>query len=504
MTTTTNNVQGQSQGLPQEPLSGAAEEGADKKNGFQRASTNAQQKLGKFTAGLKEVSGWDIDTPAESVEDEDDINFMRDTSAAFLQQTPTGARLVIWASVLLVFILVAWSMLAEIDEITRGEGKVIPSQKLKVVQNLEGGILSELLIKEGDKVKINQILLRIDDTRFSSSFEENQLRYFELSAKAARLSAEADNKPFVIPEKIKKEAPDLVQQELNLYESRKRELSKNLQILEQQRQQRYQELREAKARSEQVKRSYDIVHKEWKLTKPLVAEGAASEVEVLRLERQVNELRGELENSRLAIPRVESMYREAKQKTEEAELRFSSQARQELNETLAEIPRLKESSSALEDRVERTVVRSPVTGTVQQILVNTVGGVIQPGMDLVEIVPTEDKLVIEAKVKPADIAQLHPSQRAVVKFTAYDFAIYGSLEAEVVHISADTITDERDETFYLVRVETDENHLSRGGEEYPIIPGMVTNVDVLTGKKSIWDYLMKPVRRGIDRAMTER
>jgi adhesin transport system membrane fusion protein len=240
------------------------------------------------------------------------------------------------------------------------------------------------------------------------------------------------------------------------------------------------------------------------MTRPLISQGAVSKVEMLRLEREANKLQGELETTELQIPIIQSKFDEAQQAIEDKKLVYHNVAKQELNNFLAELEALSVTSVALEDRLKRTHVRSPVRGTVNQILVNTVGGVIQPGMDLIEIVPLEDTLLVEMKIKPSDIAFLHPGQKAMVMFTAYDFTIYGGLEGKVEHISADSITDETGESFYLVRVRTAQNHLGTDANPMPIIPGMVTTVDILTGKNTLLSYLLKPALRTQSLALKER
>ncbi len=435
---------------------------------------------------------------------DEDFDYMNDVAAAILEQTPRRARMILWFALLFLAIAIFWANIAEVDEITRGEGKVIPSSRLQVVQNLEGGIVSEILVKEGDVVEEGQVLIKIDDTRFASSFQEQKLQRFSLLAKSARLRAEADGSKFKATDEVLAEHPEIVDQEKELYDSRKLELDSNKRILKDQVAQRYQELVETRTKKGQIERSHDLLAEELRRTKPLLAEGAISEVEVLRLERQVNDLRGELEVTSHAITRMQSKYNEAKRKLEEAEISFRNEARRELNEVLRELAQIKESSGALEDRVKRTAVRSPVVGKVKQVLVTTVGGVVQPGMDLIEIVPLKDNLQVEARIKPTDIAFLRPGLKATVKFTAYDFAIYGGLDANIVHIGADSITDDRGEAYYIVRVQTEKNFLGDDRTPLPIIPGMVATVDILTGKKSILDYLLKPILKAKERALRER
>jgi adhesin transport system membrane fusion protein len=434
----------------------------------------------------------------------EDIDFVTHSNAAILEQAPRGGRFIIWSVLLFLCFAITWSAWAELDEITRGEGKVISSRQLQVVQNLEGGILSELLVREGDVVEKDQVLLRMDDTRFSSNLREGRLHYLSLVAKVERLRAEANNSEFNMSEEVKTEQSDLLIQEHALFKSRIRELNSNLEIASQQATQQQQELEELGAKVEQLNRSRKLLARELNMTRPLVAEGAISEVEVLRLERQLSELEGDLKGARISIPKAESKLSEAMSKKEEIEISFRNQARLELNEAVSELSQLTESIVALDDRVNRTAVVSPVRGTVKQLLVNTIGGVIQPGASLIEIVPLDDTLLVEARVRPADIAFLHPDQRAIVKFSAYDYAIYGGLDANVELISADTIANEKGESFYLVRVRTERSHLGTENNPLPIIPGMLGSVDIMTGKKTVLSYLMKPVLRARERALTER
>ncbi len=455
--------------------------------------------FGKWSKALAGV-GSEMDHVLQA----DDVDFVAHSQAALLEQSPRGGRFILWMVLVFVVIAFAWAAWAKLDEITRGEGKVIPSRQIQVVQNLDGGILSELLVREGQVVEKGQVLLRIDDTRFSSTLREGRQHYLSLLAKSARLRAAAEGNEFVPPAEVVLERPELAEQERSLFNARASELASNLDIAAEQLAQRQQELSELQAKRDQLKRSLALVQRELNMTKPLVAQGAIAEVEVLRLERQVNELAGELQGAEIAIPKIESRYAEAKAKQAEVEMRFRNEARLELSATVAELSRLSESNLALEDRVNRTAVMSPVRGTIKQLLVNTIGGVIQPGMDLVEIVPLDDTLLMEARVRPADIAFLHPGQRAVVKFSAYDFAVYGGMEAEVEHISADTITDERGESFYMVRVRTSQSYLGSAQHPLPIIPGMLGSVDIMTGKKTVLNYLLKPVLRAKERALTER
>jgi adhesin transport system membrane fusion protein len=434
----------------------------------------------------------------------DDAPFMTDTNAAVLIGASRTSHFILIGTAAFFLIAIIWAAFAELDEVTRGEGKVIPSNKMQVIQNLEGGIVSEILVDEGEIVEKGQPLLRLDDIRFSSSYRESRSKYLSLLAKAARLEAEAQNQPVQMPESLLKEDRELVANEIALFESRKDELESNLSILRQQESQTKQEMAELEAKKNRLARSYALVREELGMSEPLAEDGAISEVEILRLKRSVNDLRGEMEAARLALPRLQAAHEEVRNKIKDLVITFRTEARSELNDIQVELSSVKESMKSQEDRVSRTLVKSPVKGAVNQIMVTTIGGVIQPGMDLMEIVPLEGSLLVEAHVRPADIAFLRPKQHAKVKLTAYDYAIYGGLDAKLEHISADTITDEDGESYYLIRVRTERSYL--GSEESPleIIPGMTATVDILTGEKTVLDYLLKPVLRARERALRER
>ncbi|MBU2984235.1 HlyD family type I secretion periplasmic adaptor subunit [Saccharophagus degradans] len=460
---------------------------------------SAKKRLGSVFQSIADMAANSVDSPLPPA----DLDYITSARAAVLEQSPKGGRYVLWAVVVFFVVTVLWASWAELDEFARGEGKVIPSQYVQVVQNLEGGILAELYVREGERVARGEKLLRIDDTQFASSLREAGVTLAQWELKSMRLRAESNGEAFK-PE-IKKDWPQfLVDQELAYYQSRQQELAGNKEIYDQQLTQRKQELAELEARKEQLQRSYNLLNQELQMTRPLVSQGAISEVELLRLERQVNDLLGELEAAQLAIPRVKSSLDEAKEKLASVDIVFRREAQEELNKVTLELSRLQETSEALVDRVQRTMVISPVAGTVKQLLVKTIGGVIQPGMDIVEIVPSEEIMLVEARVRPADIGYLHPGQKAKVKFSAYDFSVMGGLDGEVVHISPDTIQDEDGDSFYLVRIETSRTFIGPDGRELPIIPGMTVSVDILTGKKTILDYLLKPILKTKQLAMSER
>lgn len=423
---------------------------------------------------------------------------------ALIEDAPRLVRLTIWGLLAFVLFLVLWAHFAIVDEVTRGEGKAIPSSRLQKIQNLEGGIVAELFVREGQIVEAGDPLLRLDDTRFASNVGETEADRLALAARVERLSAEVEGRDLAMPENVLRDAPNLADSERALFESRRDQLRAEIGGLEEQLAQRRQEVREMSSKQEQFRSSLALLRKEIAMSEPLVSSGAISPVEVLRLKRAEVESRGQLDATTLALPRANAAIKEIESKIGETRGRFRSEALTQLNEARTELSKLKSTGKALEDRVRRTLVTSPVRGVVQQMLVSTIGGVIQPGSDIVEIVPLDDTLLVEAKVRPQDIAFLHPGQEAMVKFSAYDFTVYGGLKAELEHISADSITDEDGNSFFLIHLRTDKSHL--GSDEKPllIIPGMMASVDIITGHKSVLSYLLKPIIRAKAEALRER
>ncbi|CAN8142281.1 Membrane fusion protein (MFP) family protein [uncultured Thiomicrorhabdus sp.] len=433
-----------------------------------------------------------------------DIEFMSSLSQASLEKPTFRSQLVVWIMLLVVIWLIAWANYAELDKIVRGDGKVVPSTQIQVIQNLEGGIVEELFVKAGDSVQKGQTLLKLDNTQFASSFGESQMRESQLIARAQRLAAEATGKDLNPPQKFDNpKVQALFDREYELYTARKKQHKSNDTIIVEQIEQKKFELRGTLAQKTQLERSLKLITQEVDLMRPLVRQGVASEVDLLRLQRDQNEVLSKLKDVQSTIPQIRSVITEYRAKRVEAKEDFMNQSQQELNEVLSEKAQLEESKVALEDRVQRTDVKSPVHGTIKQVFVNTIGGVVQPGSDIVEIVPDDDTLVLETKIKPADIGFLYPGLKAKVKFTAYDFAIYGGLDAEVVSLSADTITDEEGNSFYLAKIETVQNHLGTEKDPLYLLPGMTADVDIIVGKHTVLDYILKPIIKAKDLALRE-
>lgn len=435
---------------------------------------------------------------------EQDLRFMSSLSAAVVQKSTNSSQALVWIFLVLVVAFVSWASLATIDEVTRASGKIIPSHQIQKVQYLEGGIVAEILVREGDFIKKNQPLIKIDNVGFKTRFQESKIRLFELKAKAARLKAQIDGKKISFGKVAKKEFSEIVKHEKSLFKSSMAQLKQKIDILNEQLKQRKNEILEAENKKDELSHRYKLINEEIDMTQPLVNRHLLSEVEILKLKRQASKMNGDIEAIILSLPRLKSKISEARKSIKEARLGFSNKAKKEYNEVISEIARIEQTQALLKDKVYKTVLRSPVDGTVKQLLANTVGGVIHPGSDIIEIVPLEDSLVSEVKVRPSDIAYLHLNQEAIVKFSAYDFSIYGGLHGKVIHISADTITNERGESYYLVRIETDSSFLGSAEKPLKIMAGMTVTVDILTGEKTILDYIMKPIFKAKENALRER
>ena len=437
-----------------------------------------------------------------------DLDFMSESSAAAMQSVSSRSHWILWSTLGFLLVALVWASQAHVDEVTVGQGRVIPSNKIQVVQNLEGGIIADILIEPGQVVRKGQPLMRIDDTRFSSSYLEGAAKDDALRARIARLEAEAQLERFKAPADLERNKPELVKQEEAVYEARHQDLQANLAVLRNQAQQRTQELAETRARAVQLQHSYDLVEQELGIIRKAADKNVYPRVDLIKLERQANDLSGELEVALLSVPRLEAAQREMQQKAEQIAADFRATASRELSEARADQSMASASKLELQDRLDRTVVRAPLAGTIKQVKVNTVGGVIQPGMDLVEIVPRDDTLLVEARVRPADIAFVRLGLEAMVKLTAYDFSIYGGLAGTVEHVSADAIVDERPglqpESYYLVRVRIARSSRGGGDKHLKIIPGMQATVDIKTGRRTILQYVLKPILRAKQSALRER
>lgn len=463
-------------------------------------------KIGTFNAFVKKQSWltkpiYYLVNRAVPTESRDDLAWSEESDLAITEQVPLKARMLLYCILSIFIVVVIWAWFAKVDEVIRGDGRVVPSRQVQVIQSLDGGIVSEILIREGELVKIGTPLVKIDETRAVSSLRENKGQYLALLAKQVRLRALAEGGAFNPPAEVQKEIPLVYEQEYALYNASREELDSIVNIARDQMVQREKELIEVQSKKEIAEKTFESANKELAANKPLLASGAVSEIDILKLEREATRARGEIDQSRAQLSRIQSSISEAKRKITEAEQNFRSRVRAELNDTTAKLNSLNETSVALTDKVKQATLKSPVNGKVSRLFFNTIGGVIQPGKEVLELVPTDEALVLETKVQIKDIAFLRPLQPAVVKLTAYDYTIYGTLDAIVESIAADSIIDEKGNAYYLVRVRTLQTNLGKG---LPIIPGMVAQVDILTGKKTILSYLLKPVLKANSYAFTER
>jgi len=433
-----------------------------------------------------------------------DYEFMHSLSAAVLQKSPSKLRVVLYFWVLAIVVFIVWAKFAMIDEIARGDGEIIPSGQNQIIQNLEGGIVEEMLVKEGDVVKKGQILMKINNEKSKSSFSSNAVKADAIEAKIIRLRAEANGKEFKVDKATEERLKKFIENEKHLFNSNKQQLNANISALEERLLQKKQELSEAYSHLKSLNSSLKLINDEVRMTKPMVAKGVRSRIDFLQLQRQQNEIEDKYSSTKKSIPRLKSAIKEVKNQIQEQVYKFQSDARMKLSDAISEIESLRATSTALEDQVSRTLVRSPMNGIVQNIFVNTIGGVIKPGQEIMEIVPSDETLLVEVKIKPKDIAFIYFGQKAIVKFTAYDFSIYGGLDGKVVLISPDTIKDEKDNVFYTVRIKTDKNTIGRDGEDLKIIPGMTVSVDIITGQKSVLDYILKPILKTKQYTFTER
>jgi adhesin transport system membrane fusion protein len=436
----------------------------------------------------------------------EELDFISISSASLIETSSRKSKIIIWMIMFFVVSAIVWASLAQVDEIVRGVGKIIPSRHVQIIQNLEGGIVSEIFVKPGDIVSQGQKLMKIDNKRYESSLGENTVSVNGFKAKAVRLYAESNMVSFgkaLDTLGYSDLSQDLLDNEKSLYDKDIAYLKNDSDMIHEQMNQVQIRNQELASRIESLTESLALTQKEIAMTEPLIYTGAASKVDLLKLRKEHNSTSSEISSSKIRIRENNALIEESRRKLQESEINFRSKAQKEYNQTSSEIEKISETITGYKDQVERSEVLSPVEGIVKQVHINTVGGVIRPGMDIMEIVPIDDNLEVEAKIKPSDIGFIHEGQKALIKFTAFDFSIYGGLEAEVTYVSPDTTVEEK-EVYYTVKLETDSNVIVKNGKEHKIIPGMVVSADIITGKKTITDYILKPVLKTKQAAFTER
>ena len=434
----------------------------------------------------------------------EDVMFMDDLDAISFA-SPRQASLVFLNTVCgLVALFFIWAFFAHVDEITRGSGEVVPSRHSQIVQSLEGGILQDLLVKEGDLVKKDQVLMRLKNVAFASEEKGAEAKLYSLTLRKARLEAEAKGTDFVIPDEMKTKSGNLAENERNLFLSRQEEYQNALNMIENKIEGVSAQIEETKSQIARDSQNISLIQKELAITSKMVAQKAAPQIEEIRLRRELNDANGSLRGAQDKKSGLESDLNAAKKQKEDQEDKFRSQALGELNEVETELSGLQESLKGMGDRVDRAEIRSPVEGVVNNIAIRTVGGVVEPAMKLAEIVPVGDELKVQARVLPSDIAFLKLGQKARVKLTAYDSSRYGYLDGEVSRVGASSVNGQKGDVFFEIEVRTHKSYLGSAEHPLPITSGMVAEVNIITGKKSILEYLMRPFLRLKDRAFTER
>ncbi len=450
----------------------------------------------------------------------EDLPYAAEVEAALARRPTKGAR---WLSVgVFVFFVVflIWAGIATLDEVTHAEGQVVPSSRTQIIQNLEGGILSSVEVHEGQIVEKNDVLARINNEMAESNVRDMLYKAMENLISIRRLRASVSETPLTWPDDLKawlergigytltedqmEQGRTLTQVQQETFVVQERQRRSELDVLKAQSEQRRQEVKEQLARKEQLTRSLSLIHQQLNMASSLLAKRSYSRAQYLELQERAVQTQGEINTLEVSIPRAEAAASEAEHRISLRKAELDAALMEEINKRSLELASLRESLSAGSDRVTRTELRSPVRGTIQKIYINTLGGVVKPGEPIMEIVPLDDTLLVEARVRPQDVAFLHPGQKAMVKVSAYDFSIYGGLDGVLEQISADTMEDKRGEFYYQVKVRTPQTAIVYRGESLPIMPGMMTTVDIMTGKKTVLDYLLKPILKAKQNALREK
>lgn len=414
-------------------------------------------------------------------------------------------HILLYSIAVLLLIFLIWANFTSLQEVARGVGRVIPSSQTQVIQNLEGGIIDEFLVKKGDVVQEGQVILRMRNVQAQSDFAATTQKYLGLLAMTTRLKAEADGKDTVdFPKEVMEGAMDSVRAEQDAFSARRKQMSGQLDVLRQQLEQKRGEVSELNRRIADTSGVLNLARDERSMVAPMVERGAANKMELLQLDRQIRGQETELNGLRSALPRSNAAVREMESRIGELTSTLRADAQRELAEKMIELNTIKQTLSAYQDRSERTEIKSPVHGKVQDIKITTIGGVVKPGDPIMEIVPLEDKLIVEADVKPSDIAFIYPGQKAIVRISAFDFSVYGAVEGVVKNVSPDAFTNQKGESFYRVTVETSETEIKKGDKTFEFIPGMQATVDIITGEKTVITYLLKPFIKASQTALRER
>ena len=471
---------------------------------------NADPNAGLFAA---------MDAPLHGLTP-DDIQFAGEVDAALARRPRFGVRALSVTVAAMFACLLVWAAFAKIDEVTHAEGQVVGSQRTQTIQNLEGGILRAVLVREGQIVDKGDVLAQLDNELAESSYRDAVNKAMENSLAIARLEAELKDQRPAFPENLQDwaaklighkvdentlaRARQIIRDQENAWQSRQNQLNAEIEVLKSQYEQRQHDVEEQIARKTQLDRSLALSIEQRDTAYALVQRNNFSRMEYLGLQQKVVELQGQIDMLAASIPKAQAAAEESKQRIASRRAEQNAAITEEINKRRLELNSLRETLAAGSDRVTRTELRTPVRGTVKQIYINTVGGVVKPGEPIMDIVPLDDTLLVEAKVSPKDVAFLRPGQEVMVKVSAYDFSIYGGLEGKLESISADTIEDKKGNYHYLVKVRTQKTAITYHNEVLPIIPGMIVTADILIGKKTVLDYLLKPILKAKQNALRER
>ena len=434
----------------------------------------------------------------------DDLDFMSEIDAAMRLKPNATSGVLLWVIIALILFIFIWAGVSKIEVMTRGQGQVVPSSETQLVQSLEGGILAELNVREGDAVKKGQILARIENVAFASEERGIEAQSLSLQMKKQRLLAETTGNDFALSDALRAQNPKLAANEIELYQSRQTELNNAKSIAAEAVTKANANIREINATINRLSESKKLLNEQLKITRNLVAKNAMPKVEALTLEREYADVQGNLNAAVQRKQGLESDLSSAQKQLNDAQTKFRSMALAEMSEVETRLSAIRESLTAAGDKVDRTELRATADGIIKTVNQKTVGGIVEPAMKLIEIVPIEDDLKITAKIAPADIAFIKVGQDVNVKITAYDPQKFGSLKGKLMRIGADTVEDREGNIFFEIDVVTDKNYLGAASSPLPIIPGMVAETEIITGKRTILSYMLKPFMRARDRALTEQ
>ena len=462
-----------------------------------------QNRFQKWIANLR--------APIQAVLDSEPVGVRQGLGIAYASRIPQArlsSKILLWTIFGVVFTFFVWAAIARVDDLTRADGRVIPSARLQVIQNLEGGIVQAIHARQGETVEAGALLLSLASTQFGAERDARRQQLYSYLAKVARLRAETDHVEPLFDEDLKTHGAEFIAQEWAEFTTRRARRVAEMSVIESQLQQRIQEAEDTRNMMQTAQKNLESAEQELAIVARMVERGLEPRLELVRLQGRISELNGRVESARLAIPRLEAAIAEVRAKQDQANRQFHTEVSAELGKATIELRGLQSSLPALSDKVDRADVRAPVKGILNRLFVTTIGGVVKPGEPIAEIVPADDQLVIEARIRPQDIGFVRVGMTARVKLTAYDYSIFGSMEGTVKQISADAVpSDDRTQPnafHFVARIETTSNGFETFDRKLPVIPGMQAQVEIITGNKTVMAYLAKPIVGVKENAFRER